>query len=217
MHTFRLGPSIGRPRCGPGRAQRCNRRRQHGFTLIELIIAAGLIGLLAKTATMFWVDGIGLARSMNTDSAAVADGRATLERLAREIREVKYNTTNGAYCVSTLGATQMVFNKTSGSVAAGCGGATPTAANNDIAVTVAVAGSTVNLTYTGTLVAPLASPTTKALTNTASLFTLAYFRADGTTAATGAGDVRFVRIDLTQRPTGGQATPTRTVVALRNN
>ena len=80
------------------------RRRQQGFTLVEVVIAAGLIGFLALTATFFWVDSFGLVRTVNTDSAAIADGRALLERLAREIREVKYNPSSGAYCVSTMSA-----------------------------------------------------------------------------------------------------------------
>src|SRR2546426_8396846 len=87
-------------------------RRQQGFTLVEVVISAGLLGFLALTATFFWVDSFRLVQTVNTDSAAIADGRALLERLAREIREVKYNTATGAYCVSTMAPTQMVFNKT---------------------------------------------------------------------------------------------------------
>src|SRR5258706_1321163 len=117
---------------GPGQAARCAPRRQQGFTLVEVVISAGLIGFLALTATFFWVDSFSLVRTVNTDSAAIADGRALLERLAREIREVKYNPASGAYCVSTMSGTQMVFNKTSGTLIAACSGANPTDINNDI-------------------------------------------------------------------------------------
>lgn len=187
---------------------------QRGFTLIEVIVAAGLIVLLAKTATFFWVDNLTLVRTVNTDSAAIADGRALLERLAREIREVKLDA--GAYCVSTMLPTQMVFNKTVGSAAAGCGGATPTGSNNDIAVTIQLpnASTNLNLGYAGTLAAPA---TTQALTSYASSFALVYLQADATTAATNAGNLRYVQLSLTQQPSGVQATMTRTLVALRNN
>src|SRR5436305_13065142 len=94
------------------RVARTRPRHQHGFTLIEVIISAGLVGLLALTATFFWVDSFALVRTVNTDSAAIADGRALLERLAREIRETKFDPVNGTYCVSTMAAAQMVFNKT---------------------------------------------------------------------------------------------------------
>ena len=208
-------PATPTPTPYPRRAGGCGRRREHGFTLIELIISAGLLGLLAVTATYFWVDGLGLVRSVNNDSAAIADARALLERLAREVREVKYNAVGGAYCVSTMAATQMVFNKTSGSALATCGGASPTGSTNDIAVTIQLpANSTsLNLGYAGTLAAPAA---TRALTTYASSFGMRYL--DAAYAVTvSASALRFVELSLTVQPTGVQATQTRTVVALRNN
>jgi len=197
---------------GPGHAAPCVRRRQQGFTLLEAIISAGLIGFLALTATFFWVDSFGLVRTVNTDSAAIADGRALLERLTREIREVKYNPSSGAYCVSTMSATQMVFNKTSGELVAACSGASPTDANNDIAVTIQVSSTNLNLGYAGTLAAPAA---TKALTSYVSIFTMRYLDASYAVTAS-AGTLRFVELNLTLQPPGVQATQTRTVVALRN-
>lgn len=186
--------------------------RQRGFTLIEVIISAGLIGFLAVTATYFWVDSFSLVQTVNSDSAAMADGRALLERLAREIREVKYNPSSGAYCVSTMSATQMVFNKTSGDLIAACSGVAPTGANNDIAVTIQQSGSNLNLGYAGTLAAPAA---TRALTSYASSFGIRYLDA-GYAVTASAGALRFVELTLTLQPPGVQATQTRTVVALRN-
>src|SRR5438067_8331376 len=164
--------STGHIPCGPGQAAaRCARRRQQGFTLVETVISAGLIGFLAVTATFFWVDNFSLVRTVNADSAAIADGRALLERLAREIREVKYNPSSGAYCLSTMSATQMVFNKTIGSLIAACSGASPTDANNDIAVTIQLNSTNLNMAYAGTLAAPAA---TRALTSYASSFGIRY-------------------------------------------
>ena len=198
--------------CGAGRAAQRARRRQQGFTLVEVIIAAGLIGFLAVTATFFWVDSFGLVRTVNTDSAAIADGRALLERLAREIREVKYNPASGAYCVSTMAASQMVFNKTSGALAAGCGGANPTAATNDIAVTIQ-RGSTLYLGYTAS---PAASAASSPLTGYATSFGIRYLDAAYAVTAS-ASTLRFVELSLTLQPNSVQATTTRTVVALRND
>ena len=198
---------------GSGQAAPCvPRRRQQGFTLVEVVISAGLIGVLALTATFFWVDSFGLVQTVNTDSAAIADGRALLERLAREIREVKYNPSSGAYCVSTMSATQMVFNKTSGDLVAACSGASPTGVNNDIAVTIQVNSTNLNLGYAGTLAAPAA---TKALTSYVSSFAMRYLDANYAVTAN-AGTLRFVELSLTLQPPGVQATQTRTVVALRN-
>jgi len=201
--------STGVVRFPAGRAQACTRRQQQGFTLRETIISAGLIGLLALTATFFWVDSFSLVQTVNADSAAIADGRALLERLAREIREVKYDNVNGAYCVSTMSATQMVFNKTSGTAVAACG-------SNDIAVNIqAPSGSTnLNLGYAdaGASAAPAA---TRALTSYRSSFGIRYLDA-GYTVTASAVALRFVELTVTLQPPNVQATQARTVVALRN-
>ena len=181
----------------------CARRFQQGFTLVEVIISAGLLGFLAVTATFFWVDNFRLVQTVNADSAAIADGRASLERLTREIREVKYNNATGAYCVTTMSATQMVFTKTSGSYNPACG-------TNDFAVTVPWITPNLNLTYAG---APAA-----ALTGFASSFGIVY-RDASYAVTTSATALRFVELSLTVQPPAqqaGQATQTRTVVALRN-
>ena len=189
---------------------------RRGFTLIELIVAAGLLGFLAVTATFFWIDNLTLMRTVNADSAAIADGRALLDRLAREIREVKYSSASSQFCIATMTATQFVFNKTSGTYATTCGGATPTGANSDIAVSVQQpsGGTTLNLGYAGTLAAPAA---TKALSSDATAFSLGYRDAAYSSVGVTAANVRYVELNLTLTATGGQANTTRTVVALRNN
>jgi prepilin-type N-terminal cleavage/methylation domain-containing protein len=183
-----------------------------GFTLIEMIISAALLGFLAVTASYFWVDGFTLVRTVNADSAAMADGRAVLERLARELREAKYDTATGAYCVPTTTttlanpATQFSFRKTTGSFSAACG-------TNDYLVTVALASPQVNLSYAGAL-APVAA--TSAMTGYASALQIRHLDAVFA-ATTSAAAVRYLELSLTVQPTGVQATPARLVVALRNN
>jgi len=175
---------------------------------VEVIISAGLLSFLALTATFFWVDNFRLVQTVNADSAAIADGRASLERLTREIREVKYDNARGVYCVTTpFSATQMVFTKTSGGYDRNCG-------TNDFAVTVQWNTPNLNLTYAGTPAAPV--------TSFASDFVMLYLRADGVTPATNGAGLRFVQLTLAVQPPappGGQAgqlTRTSTIVALRN-
>jgi len=185
---------------------------QRGFTLVEAVISAGLVGFLAVTATFFWVSNFTLVQTVNNDSSAIADGRAVMERLAREIREVKIG--GGAYCISTMTASQLVFNRTVGALLPTCGGAAPTATTNDYAVNVQyTGGNTVNLSYAGSLAAPTG---TFPLTQQASAFTITYRDANYATAGVTTTTVRFVELNLTTKPTGGQPTQTRTVVALRN-
>lgn len=193
---------------------RFDARRQQGFTLVEAVISAGLIGFLAVTATYFWVDSFGLVSTVNTDSAAIADGRALLERVAREIREVKFNPASGAYCISTMSATQMVFNKTNGDLVAACGGATPPNTTNDIAVTVQVSSTNLNLGYYD------GASTSKALTtyvapSSVGVTQMTYLDAAYNATASPSA-LRFVKLTLWLQPPGVQATGTSTVVALRN-
>jgi prepilin-type N-terminal cleavage/methylation domain-containing protein len=195
---------------------------QRGFTLVELVISAGLLGFLATIATYFFVDNVRLVLTLDEDSAAISDGRAVLERISREIREVKYDTAAGAFCISTMSANQIVFNKTSGSYLPGCGGATPTATHNDFAVSIQpTAPNTLTLTYSGTL-APTTggNPLTAPIAANASAINIAYLDKNlvGTASA---ASVKFVQITLRLQPLNApQAAPstqTRTLIALRNN
>ena len=95
--------------CAAARARSRASRRPRGFTLVEAVVSAGLLGFLALTTTFFWVDNFTLAATVNTDTAAIADGRAALDRLEREIREVKFSTSTGAYCVSTMSSTCLLY------------------------------------------------------------------------------------------------------------
>lgn len=203
-----------RQRAEAGWASSCPPRLQQGFTLVEAIVSAGLLGFLAATATFFWVDNLTLVRTVNTDSAAIAEARALLDRLEREIREVKFNIGTGAYCVSTMSATRIVFNKTSGNYTAGCGGANPSATNADFAVDLQLSGSNLSLSYGGSLATP--AVTGALLTGYATSFGIVY-RDVNYAVTNNAVALRFVELSLTVQPPGVQATQARSVVALRNN
>jgi type II secretory pathway pseudopilin PulG len=179
-------------------------RPQLGYTLVELVVACGLIGSLAAVAGLIWVDSFSTVSAVEADSAGIAQARYALERLSREIRQIKYNSSGTVYCITTMTSTQLVYNRTpnSSSYASTCG-------TNDITVTVAQSGTNVSLAYSGS---PAASSNIAT-----SVGTFAFRYLDGTYAASAsASSIRYVEITLTVQPTNGQSTALRTVVALRN-
>jgi Tfp pilus assembly protein PilW len=194
-------------------------RAQRGFALVEAIISAGLIGFLAVTATWFWVDSFTLVRTVNADSAAIADARTALERVAREIREVKF--AGGVYCMNDLPTSQpvsqFVFKKACQAGVVGCTVAASVCGINDFDVTVQSTNDRkLTLSYAGTLASPAVANAVTADNVTA--FGIRFLDANDK-AASGPGSnpgVRFVELSLTVQPTGVQATQATTVVALRN-
>lgn len=204
---------------------------QRGFTLVEMIISAGLIGFLAVGATWFWANGFTLVRTVNADSMAIAEARAALERVAREIREVKNS--GAAYCVGTLPTTQpattFTFKKScvvgvSGCAPAVVGCTTSTCApmggacgSNDHDVTVRTVNGNLTLSYAGALASPAVADAR--LAGNVTSFGVRFLDS-ANVAASGSGadaSVRFVEVSLTVQPTDSPATSVRTVIGLRNN
>jgi len=207
-------------------ASRCNfqSRRSGGFTLVEVIISIVLIGMVAAVGTSMLKDPFDTARMVNANNASAGQARYALERLAREIREVKFDSSTGAYAITTMTAPKMVFTKTD-------------ASGIDFTVTIDYS-SPPNLTLQySSLAVPVVPAVTSLVSNQASVFSLAYLDnndclttvLDNSTssavcpaggAATGGavGGVRFVVITLTviDPATGVQSTAQRTRVALRN-
>lgn len=170
-------------------------RRQRGFTLIELIITTVLLGLLGAVGTSMISDSFDTTRMVDASQVSAAQARYAFERLEREIRETQY--TGGAYTISTMTATRLVFTR-----------------NDGVTVTIDKTGSNLTLGYS--------SPaTTSTLTDQASALTLNYYSIDpGTGAATSgatASNVRLVEIALSlQDKASGQTLSQRTRVGLRN-
>lgn len=184
--------------------------RQTGFNLIELIITIVLLGLLSVVGTSMLVDNHTTARSVDANSIAMAQARYALERLAREIREMKVSTA-GASCITTMTANTLVFYKTSttydGSICS---------AN---ASTVTITFSNPNLTLATSSPAASATLSNLVTDNPAGSATarLAYFDAANAPTTT-PGLVRYIVITLTVNDTvkSGQAMVQSTRVALRN-
>lgn len=178
-----------------------------GFSLIELIITIVVLAILGAAGITMLVDTHSTARKVDAGNTSSAQARYALERLAREIREIKFDSTNLRYCIDTMMPNQLVFYKTSGTYNSTC-------ATNANKVTITFSGSDLILDYS----APAASnPLSRIVaTNPDGSVHLAYFTiTDAST--TQSNDVRYVVITLTLTdPENGQPLVQRTRVALRN-
>ncbi|WP_077037385.1 hypothetical protein [Pelomonas sp. KK5] len=186
------------------RTQRRSARLQAGYTLVELAFAGGLLGSLSAVAGLMWVDSLSTVSAVETDNAGIAQARYAMERLAREIRQVKWGTTGSAYCITTFTSSQLVYRRTSNGSSYD-----PTCGTGDLLVTVALSGSAVNLAYSAS---PAASSNIAADVNS---FALSYLDSS-LTVTNSAASIRYVQITLTMKPASGQTTTLRTLVALRN-
>lgn len=192
-------------------------RQSDGFTLIEMIITLVLLGLLAAVGTTIVSDSFTTTLLVNSSQASVAQARYTLERLEREIREIKYDGVANVYCISTMTTNKLVFYRTTRGAAEGSG----CAANADI-VNIDTSGTDLRLGNSATNGAG-----TPILTNHLGSLSLAYLDNNGcpTTSlgnSMGAncaspGGIRVVGITLTLTDsTSGQSISQTTRVALRN-
>lgn len=165
-----------------------------------------LIGILAAVGSTMIVDSFTTTRTVNSGNASAGQARYALERLAREIREVKFASSGatGVYCITTKTATNLVFNKMTAA------STNRTDCNTEvITVTIITNGSNLTLGYSSPAV-------TSTLSGQVSSLSLAYLDVDGNPTADNSA-IRFVQITLSVTdPTSGQSISQLTRVALRN-
>ena len=188
-------------------------RHSCGFTLIELIFSIALLGILGAVGSSMIVDSFNTTRMVDADNASTGQARYAVERLAREIREVKFVVTGGVgnYCINTPATnptSNLVFYKTSGTFS------NTTCATNAISTTINLSATNLTLGYSSPAV-------TTTLSSNVSSFTLAYYDLAGNLLAlpVDTSAIRFVVITLTMAdPNGGSNSgiSQRTRVALRN-
>lgn len=163
--------------------------RARGFTLIELIMAVVLVGLLAAVGTTMIGDSFDTTYMVNANQASVGRARYALERLEREIREA-----NG---VTASSASSFTFTKlnldgtTSAPMTATSGGG--------------------DLTLDGVLLID-----NDVVANAGGAAVFSYYDKDGNATADNLS-IHFVQVYLTVRDaTSGQSLAQRTRIALRN-
>jgi MSHA biogenesis protein MshO len=187
-------------------------RGTEGFTLVEAVVALVVLGILAAAAVPLIQLGTQSYVTARDSLGTLGRLRYATERLARELREVAYNTAANQYC--SAAASQYCITLPSG--------ATPTPADplrffrmdgaTQVAVAVTLNSDRVEMTYQ--IGANVLGPST--LTDRVQNFTVSFLQADGATAATGSANVAFVRLALTLADSSA-AYPERTTVALRNH
>lgn len=191
-----------------------NSKPNKGFSLVELVIVIVLLGILAAVGSTMLSDSFTTTRLVNDSNASEGEARYVLERLTREIREVKYLNT-GSYCierisgVDTMTSSRFVFDKRANNLSLD----RDSCSTDSNRVTINYSAPNLTLSYA----TPALSAT---LTNRVASggFVLSYFKSDGTTAASSSATVYFVEIELTVTDaTGAQGIAQRARVALRNS
>jgi len=146
-------------------------RRVEGLSLVELVMVIVILGVLAAFIGPILFNAM---RSYDSGQNAVltqAKLRYALERMTRELREIRRQTTDATFAdVTAMGATSIAFFKTDGT-----------------RVVLAAAGNQINLSY---------STLTGMLTDQLGAFSLAYFQQNGVTAPATSASLAFVQISL---------------------
>jgi MSHA biogenesis protein MshO len=169
------------------------RRGLRGFTLIELVIVIIVLGILAAVAAPIAATSMSAYNLAQNDLVMLDRVRYATERLAREVREVKYDSIADTYDFTSLSTASPVFTK-----------------SDDITVTVTNAPPNVGLGYSTPALTPA-----PILTDQVSELLFTYFDQDGGTTGITTANVRSVEVSLTLTQ-GSQTYVERTRVQLRN-
>lgn len=170
-------------------------RRLEGFSLVELVMVIVILGILAAFVGPVLFNAMrsyeGIQKSTNTNASI----RYAMERVAREMRDIRRQATNSAFLdIASMTASSLAFFKTDGTQV----------------VLNAVGGTVVNLAYPASLAGMLIDRVQSGS------FALSYFLQDGVTlASTITQQVSFVQISMSIVE-GSNAFPARLRVDLRN-
>lgn len=165
-------------------------RRLRGWSVAELILVIVIVGTLGAFVGPVLLQGSTAYDKTQASIATYAKMRYAMERMAREIRQVRRSPADGAnFDISSMLASSFAFVK-----------------EDATTVTLSFSGSVVTLDYGGTAAT---------LTDQVGSFALAYYQQDGSTAATSAANVSFVQVSLTLVE-GANNYPSRLRIDLRS-
>jgi prepilin-type N-terminal cleavage/methylation domain-containing protein len=170
--------------------------RQRGFTLFEMVLSIVLMGILAVFGTSMVYNNMKTEISVTSGARTMDRARVAIERVARELREVKL--TNSVFQFTSAlsaGASSVAFVRT--------------ISGTDTTVTITKTGSTVTVQYSGVTGTPT-------LIDGVSSFSLDFYDSDGA-ATTSTANVKYVGITMvTSDSASGQTASQRMRVSLRN-
>jgi prepilin-type N-terminal cleavage/methylation domain-containing protein len=162
-----------------------------GWSLLELILVMVIMGTLAVFVGPMLLNAVNAYTRTQSTVATYGKMRYAMERMVRELGAVRRDPADTtAFDITAMTATNLAFTNDAGTQ-----------------VTISFGGGNVNLGYAGTA--------TGVLTDQVSAFSLAYFRQDGATAASGAVNVAYVEISMTLAD-GPTTFANRRRVAVRN-
>lgn len=165
-------------------------RRVEGFSLVELVMVIVILGILAAFVGPVLFNAIRAYQSVQTGVETHAKMRYAIERMSRELREVRRQATDATFLdVTSMSASSIAFFKTDGTQ-----------------VVLNVVGNQVNLAY---------STLAGMLTDQVASFSLAYFQQNASTPATTAASISFVEISMTLSE-GPNLFPARVRVDVKN-
>lgn len=174
-------------------------RHARGFTLIEMILAVIILGMLGAAAATAINHGTRAALESQTRIDTLSKLRVATERLTREIRLMRRDPVTPAdYDIVSRSATALSFRRLD--------------PNGSTVRTVSIDGSTPGVVTLG-YDSPVGTPV---LADQVGAFALAYYQADGTTLSATDADLAFVEISLTLNDANGNAFAQRSRVGLRN-
>lgn len=184
------------------------RARVEGFTLVEVVIAIGVLSVVLVAGTSVVTEAVEVSRGFGGSSAALADARTAVDRLGRQWRAIEVQRLSGGseYAVTTATSISVVFSRRNDN-----GTLTP--------VTIAYASRAVTMKE--------GNNTPQTLISGVSTFSLGYFPEVGGATALGncsgscpsswRRDIRAVRIEMTVSSASGGSSTFTNWIAVRSS